>query len=57
MDEIKGQKVDEATYNAANEALWNGEQYITVTAADYDKIYSDYDTLEALAKCYEKQMK
>jgi len=57
MDEIKGRKVDKATFNAANEALWNGEQYRIVEASDYDKIYSDYDPCESLVKCYKKQLK
>ena len=56
MDPLKGKKVDEISYDAANEALWNGESYKTISVSDFDKIYCDYDIPESLAKCYQKQL-
>ena len=55
-DPLKGKKVSESEFNAANEALWNGEEYKTVTGSDFDRIYCDYDFLESLAKCYQKML-
>jgi len=55
-DPLKGKKVSESEFNAANEALWNGEEYKTVTGSDFDRIYSDYDFLESLARCYQKTL-
>ena len=56
VDPLNGRKVNEAEFNAANEALWNGEAYRTLTVSDFDKIYNDYDIPESLAKCYQKQL-
>ena len=53
-DSLKGKKVNEGEFNAACEVLWNGEEYKTVTGSDFDRIYSDYDYLNSLAKCYQK---
>ena len=53
-DPLKGKKVSESEFNAANEALWNGEEYKTVTV--YDRIYYDYDFMDSLAKCYQKML-
>lgn len=57
VEPLKGKKVDESEFNAANDALWNDEEYKTLSVSDFDKIYSDYDILESLAKCYKKQLK
>ena len=54
VKEIVGDKVDRQTYEASEKALWNGEQITTLSVSDFDKIYSDDDLSEALAKCYMK---
>lgn len=53
--EIVGKKVDKETYEASEQALWKGEEITTLSVSDFDKIYSDYDLAEALAKCYMKK--
>lgn len=50
--DIVGEKVDRRTYEESEEALWDGEEITTLSVSDYDKIYSDDNLLEALAKCY-----
>lgn len=52
VKEIVGEKVDRRTYEESEKALWNGEEITTLSVSDYDKIYSDDNILEALAKCY-----
>ena len=54
---IKGEMVDESTYESAIENLWDGEKGKSLNSSDFDKIYSDYNIFESLAKCYEKQGK
>lgn len=55
VSRIVGEKVDRQTYEASEKALWNGEQITTLSVSDFDKIYSDDNLLEALAKCYSKK--
>lgn len=55
VSEIVGEKVDRQTYEAREKALWKGEQITTLSVNDFDKIYSDDNLLEALAKCYLKK--
>ena len=57
VSEIVGEKVDRQTYEAREKALWKGEQITTLSVNDFDKIYSDDNLLEALAKCYLKKIK
>ncbi|MBO5056576.1 MAG: hypothetical protein J6C64_09545 [Lachnospiraceae bacterium] len=57
VSEIAGEKVDRQTYEASEKALWNGEQITTLSVSDFDKIYSDDNLSEALAKCYIKKIK
>lgn len=52
IKEIVGEKVDRQTYEEGEAELWNGETITTLSVNDYDKIYSDDNVLEALAKCY-----
>lgn len=54
VKEIIGEKVNRQTYEENEKALWNGEQITTLALSDYDKIYSDNNLSEALAKCYLK---
>lgn len=54
VKEIAGEKVDRQTYEEYEKALWKGEQFTTLSVSDYDKIYSDDNLPEALAKCYLK---
>ena len=49
---IVGNKVDRKTYEACEEALWNGEEVTTLSVQDFDKIYCDYDVERALAKSF-----
>ncbi len=53
---IVGDKVDRETYEAGEKALWNGEEFTTLSVQDFDKIYSDDNVAEALAKCYLKKV-
>ena len=55
VERIVGDKVDRETYEASERELWKGEQITTLSVSDFDKIYSDDDLLEALAKCYSKK--
>lgn len=55
VKEIIGDKVTRETYEANEEALWNGEQITQLSVNDFDKIYCDDNLLEALAKCYMKR--
>lgn len=57
VKEIKGEKVDRQTYERSEAELWQGEQFTTLAVKDYDKIYSDDNPEEALAKCYMKHRK
>lgn len=52
VKEIVGEKVDRQTYEESEAGLWDGEEITTLSANDYNKIYSDDNLLEALAKCY-----
>lgn len=52
---IVGDKVNRQTYEASEKELWKGEQITTLSVSDFDKIYSDDNLLEALAKCYLKK--
>lgn len=54
VKEIVGEKADRQTYEANERALWGGKEFITLSVDDFDKIYSDYNLKEALAKCYMK---
>lgn len=54
VKEIVGEKVDRQTYEANEQALWGGEEITTLSVNDFDKIYSDYNLAETLAKCYMK---
>lgn len=54
VKEIKGEKVDRQAYERSEAELWQGEQFTTLAAKDYDKIYSDDNPEEALAKSYMK---
>ena len=53
--EIVGEKVNRQTYEAAEKELWDGEAVTVVQVKDFDKIYSDDNLLESLARCYSKQ--
>ena len=55
VKEIVGEKVDKDTYDAYEEALWQGEQVTTLKVEDYDKIYIDDDLAWALAQCYSRR--
>lgn len=57
VKEIKVEKVDRQTYERSEAELWQGEQFTTLAVKDYDKIYSDDNPEEALAKCYMKHRK
>lgn len=54
VKEIVGEKVDRQTYEAYEQALWDGKEITTLSTDDFDKIYPDYNLAEALAKCYMK---
>lgn len=54
VSEIVGEKVDCQTYETSEKALWNGEEITTLSIDDFDKIYSNDNLLESLAKCYMK---
>lgn len=51
---VYGNKVSKEEYERANEALWQGEEYITLEVTDFDKIYIEDNVVESLAKVYAK---
>lgn len=51
---VYGNKVSKEEYERANEALWQGEEYITLEVSDFDKIYIEDNVVESLAKVYAK---
>lgn len=53
--EIVGEKVNRQTYEVAEKELWKGEAVTVLQVKDFDKIYSDDNLLESLARCYSKQ--
>ena len=53
---IYGDKVSKAEYEKANEALWGGNEYITLEVSDFDKIYLEDNVLESLVKVYMKKL-
>lgn len=55
VDIVYGDKSSKEEYEKANEALWQGEEYITLEVTDFDKIYMEDNILESLAKVYMKR--
>lgn len=52
--EIVGEKANRQTYEVAEKELWKGEAVTVLQVKDFDKIYSDDNLLESLARCYSK---
>lgn len=53
---IVGESVNREAYEAAENALWEGEKITILQTSDFDKIYCDDDIAEMLARCFMKQM-
>lgn len=55
LDVVYGDRSSAEEYELANENLWQGEEYITLEVADFDKIYMEDNVMESLAKVYMKK--
>ncbi len=56
VKEIIGDKVELPIYEAKEKELWKGEEVITLSVSDFDKIYLEDNLSEALAQCYSKKL-